>query len=86
MKFPPSVIASSKPELTMTDAKLLGWDWDPARRALTVHVARGPDGGDGEERLFLLEDGDRYIVDGPKGWGRGEAGRRAQSVIWRGVG
>jgi hypothetical protein len=83
IRFPPRVIASGKPDLRMTNAKLLRWDWDPARRALTVRVAAGPGDGDVEERLFLLEDKDRYIVDGPKGWGRGEAVRRAQSVIWR---
>lgn len=83
MSFPPRVITSGKPDLTMANAKLLRWDWDPARRTLTVQVANSPDGGDAEERLFMLEDKDRYIVDGPKGWSRDEAVRRAQSVIWR---
>lgn len=83
IRFPPRVIISGKPELAMANAKLLRWDWDPARRALTVLIARGPDDGDAEERLFLLEDKDRCIVDGPKGWSRGEAVLRAQSVIWR---
>jgi hypothetical protein len=83
MRFPPRVITSGKPDLTMTNAKLLRWDWDPARRALTVHVAAGYDDEEAEERLFLLEDKDRYIVDGPRGWSRGEAVHRAQSVIWR---
>jgi hypothetical protein len=82
VRFPPRVIASGKPDLTMTNAKVVHWDWDPARRALTVRVAAGPDGRDAEERLFLLEDKDRYIVDGPTGWSRGEAVRRADSVIW----
>jgi hypothetical protein len=81
IRFPPKVITLGKPDLTMTNAKLLRWDWDPARRALTVRVAESDD-GDAEERLFLLEDKDRYIVDGPTGWSRGEASRRAQSVIW----
>ena len=67
----------------MTNARLLRWDWDPARRALTVRVAAGPGDGDAEERLFLLEDKDRYIVEGPTGWSRGEAVRHAQCVIWR---
>lgn len=83
ISFPPRVITSGKPDLTMSNAKLLRWDWDPARRALTVQVVNSPDGGDAEERLFMLEDKDRYIVDGPKGWSRDEAVRRAQSVIWR---
>ena len=82
MKLPPRVIISGKPDLTMTNAKLLQWDWDPARRALTVRVAAQPGDGDAEERLFLLEEKDRYIVDGPTGWSRGEAARRAESVIW----
>jgi hypothetical protein len=81
MRFPPRVITSAKPDVTLTNAKVL--DWDPARRALTVRVAAGPDGGDAEERLFLLEDKGRYIVDGPKGWSRGGAVDRAESVIWR---
>jgi len=83
IRFPPRVITSGKPDLTMTNAKVLSWDWDPARRALTVRVVAEPSGGDAEERLFLLEDKGRYIVDGPTGWSRGEAVGRAQSVIWR---
>ena len=82
MKFPPRVITSGKPDLTMTNAKVLRWNWDPARRALTVSIAAGPGDGDAEERLLLLEDKDRYIVNGPTGWSRGEAVRRAQSVTW----
>ena len=83
IRFPPRLITSGKPDLTMTNAKLLRWDWDPARRALTVRVAAEPGDGDAEERLFLLEEKDRYIVDGPTGWSRSEAVHRAQSVIWR---
>ena len=80
-RFPLRVITSGKPDLTMTNTKLCD-GIGSARRALTVHVA-GPDDGDAEERLFLLEDKDRCIVDGPKGWSRDEAVRHAQSVIWR---
>lgn len=83
IRFPPRVITSGKPDLTMTNAELLRWDWDPARRALSVRVAAARGDEDAEERLLLIEDKDRYIVDGPKGWSRGEAVRRAQSVIWR---
>jgi hypothetical protein len=82
MRIPPRVTGSGKPDLTMTNAKLLRWDWDPARRALTVRVAAEPGDGDAEERLFLLEEEDRYIVDGPAGWSRGENVRRGRSVIW----
>ena len=48
--------------------------WDPARKALSVRVPQG------EQRLFLFGKG--LVVEGPKGWRRGESGRRQPSVIW----
>jgi hypothetical protein len=56
--------------------------WEPARKALTLRFARGrPDDGDSEERILLVEDG--YVVEGPKGWHRGDTAPRSPSVIWR---
>src|SRR5215469_8831046 len=43
-KFPPKVLTSGKPTLTMMNAELV--EWDPARRALTVRVAGGPNDED----------------------------------------
>jgi hypothetical protein len=55
-----------------------GLSWDAARREL---VARVPaQGKEAEDRLFILEG--EQIVEGPKGWERGEERRRGASRIW----
>lgn len=82
MRLPPRVFVSGKPALKMAHANLL--HWDPARRALTVRVGREGE-SDMEVRLFLLEDGDSYIVDGPAAKRYGKAVPRAASAIWHEV-
>lgn len=74
-------LISDEPEPRLPGgAKLVRWD--PARKALTLRVARGsPDDGNLEERIFLVED--EYVVEGPRGWRRGDDARRSPSTIWR---
>jgi hypothetical protein len=52
--------------------------WDGARRAFTMRVSTAA--GKAEQRVFLLEDDE--IVEGPKGWRRGDQSHRRPSVIW----
>ncbi len=53
--------------------------WDPRRRAFTARIPR--EGEAVEEREFLLEGSE--VVEGPKGWQRGETAARAGVVVWR---
>lgn len=76
LRFLPWGAASGWPELTLDGGKLVAWD--RGRQAMTVRLTTGP--GPAEDRLILVEKG--YLVDGPKGWRRGEVARRAPSVIW----
>jgi hypothetical protein len=78
LKLPLTALVSDEPDLDLPDAEVVAWD--PGRRALAVRTAGATD-ADVEERLLLLEDG--HIVEGPKGWRRGEVVRRRPSVIWR---
>lgn len=71
-------LVADEPELQLAGAEKRS-SWDAARRALTVRVSAA--GGTAEERIFLLEDS--QIVEGPKGWQRGDDVRRRPSVIWR---
>jgi len=70
-------LMAEEPELELDGADK--GRWDGARRALTMRVSAA--GGDAEQRIFLLEDD--QIVEGPKGWRRGEEVSRRPSVIWR---
>jgi hypothetical protein len=70
-------LVADEPELQLAGAEKRS-SWDAARRALTVRVSAA--GGTVEERIFLLEDG--QIVEGPKGWQRGDEVHRRPSVIW----
>jgi hypothetical protein len=75
-----AALFSDEPELELElpyDAKRLSSD--AARRQLAVRVAAGD--WDPAERLFLIEEG--LIVEGPKGWLRGETRPRQKSKIWK---
>jgi hypothetical protein len=70
-------LVADEPELQLDGAEK--GRWDGARRALTMRVSAA--GETPEERTFLLEHD--QIVEGPRGWRRGEEVRRRPSVIWR---
>jgi hypothetical protein len=70
-------LVADEPELELDGAHR--GRWDGARRALTMRVSGA--GETPEERIFLLEDD--QIVEGPKGWRRGDEAPRRPSVIWR---
>ena len=55
--------------------------WDPARRAISARLFDSEADGVAEERLFLIEEG--HVVEGPRGWRRGERAGQRRSVIWR---
>lgn len=73
-----AALRSDEPELELPYAAQR-IKWDAARRELFIRAAA--EGRDPEERLFLLEEG--RIVEGPKGWERGDAQRRGTSKIWQ---
>jgi hypothetical protein len=54
--------------------------WDPGRR--TLSFIAGTEDAVPEERVLLLEDGGKIIVEGPVGWMRSERRVRRPSVIW----
>lgn len=53
--------------------------WDPVRRAFTARIR--DETGAVAEREFLLEGS--QVVEGPRGWQRGETEPRGGSVVWR---
>jgi hypothetical protein len=71
-------LRSDEPVVQLPGAK--PGKWDAARRALPVRLPG--ENQRTEERLFLVELGDRRIVEGPSGWRRGDTRPRAASTIW----
>ena len=73
-----AAVRVDEPELKLSRRAAKRVSWDAARQKLVVRVVAGEDS---EERIFLLEEG--YIVEGPKGWRRGDEERRRPTAIWR---